>query len=71
MLPIVKLRRRKSDSGSIGWRLRASQTMNEANSRAPPTSGTHTPGSAQPFRGCSISPNVIPASPNAHSAAPT
>ena len=33
MLPTAKLRRRKRPSGSIGWSVRASQTMKPANMR--------------------------------------
>ena len=44
MLPIAKLRRRNSDSGSIGCGLRASHTRKAANNAAPPRSGTATMG---------------------------
>src|SRR5918992_1157653 len=44
--------------------------MNATNSSAPPTSVTSTTGSSQPRSGCSISPNVMPASETAHSTAP-
>ena len=37
----------------------------------PATIGTTTSGSAHPTRGCSMSASVGPASPSAHSAAPT
>ena len=56
MLPTVKFRRRNSDSGSIGWRLRASHTTKAANRSAPAASGIQTRGSSHPLRGCSISP---------------
>src|SRR3712207_7244526 len=42
MLPNVKFRRRKSESGSIGWLARLSQTINAANVPAPATRGTRS-----------------------------
>ena len=56
MFPTAKLRRRNSDSGSIGWALRASHTTNAANRITPATSGTATIAAPQPWSGCEIRP---------------
>ncbi len=71
-LPAAKLRRLNSSSGSIGrFAHLPSHSRNETNMAAPSASGSATVALVQPCSGCSISPNVIPARPNAQSRAPT
>ncbi len=71
-LPAAKLRRLNSSSGSIGRVAHlASQSRKPTNITTPSASGSATVALTQPCSGCSISPNVIPASPRAQSRAPT
>ena len=71
MFATVKLRRRKSRSGSIGWDVRRSQRTKAPSRITPPPSVPQIAGLLQPSRRCSISANAVPPRPSTQSAAPT
>ena len=70
-LPMAKLRLRNSAQWEHRVAVRHSQRRKLANRMAPRAIAPETIGSLHPCSGCWISPNVIPASPRAQSAAPT
>src|SRR3954454_14877093 len=69
-LPIAKLRRRNSESGSIGDGVRASCARNRASSASPAASGTSTPA-AHPSSGWRTSAYTGPARPRAQRTPPS